>query len=98
MVVGVPGALLGAGRAYPDAGSQQVVDGESVALGGSRKEPGCDVAHICAVQAERDAGAHLGDIGLGEIGVYVRNTSLGTVQARVDGGRDLRHTEWDSSR
>jgi hypothetical protein len=48
MVVGVPGALLGAGRAYPDAGSQQMVDREVVPLGAGRERNRAVVSHRSA--------------------------------------------------
>jgi hypothetical protein len=98
MVIGVPGALLSAGRAQPDAGPQQVVNDELVPLGGSRNDTRRDIAHIRAIQAERDAGTQLVDVLLGEICVGVRNARLGTVQAGVDSRCDFRDTERHLSR
>lgn len=67
MVLGVPGALLGAERALAHARLQQPVNDDVVRLGRPREDPRHDVADISATNAERDAREHLRHVGLHEI-------------------------------
>ena len=86
---GMAGALVGAAGARPDAGLKQAVDDELVPVGGPRQYPRREIAHIGAPQVERDAGAQLVDVLLGEICVGASGAHLNAAQARVDGRRDI---------
>jgi hypothetical protein len=57
VVIGVPITLLGRGRARADAGLQQTVDNEELAVTRSRKDPRRDIAHIGTSEAQGDASA-----------------------------------------
>jgi hypothetical protein len=67
MMLGVPGALLGADRALTHAGLKQMMHDLVVGLGGPRQDPRYKVAHIGARDAVRDACAHLVDVRLDQI-------------------------------
>jgi hypothetical protein len=69
---GVPSAFLGAARARAHASLQQAVNDERLPLARTGKNARNDVAHIRAVQAERDASAQAADIVLGEVRVGAR--------------------------
>ena len=98
VVLGVPGALLGAARACADTGLEQAVNDQVVGLGGPREGPCREVAHICAGQAERDARAHHLDVRLGEIRVRAGCARLETVQAGVYRCRDVFDSERHAGR
>jgi hypothetical protein len=67
MMLSVPGALLGAERALAHAGLQQPVNDNVVGLRRPGEDPRHEVAHIGAIQAPRDARAHLRHVGFDEI-------------------------------
>ena len=98
VMLGVPGALLGADRALPHAGLQQPVNDDVVRLGRPGQDPRHEVAQISAIYAERDARAHVRHVVFHEIRVRARRARLGTAQTGVDRRGDLSHSERHASR
>lgn len=84
MVLGVPIALLRAGRARADARLEQTVESEEICLSRLRENPGRGVADIGADVIEGDAGSEVGDIRLDEIGIRALCAALYAGEAGVD--------------
>jgi len=98
MVLCVTGALIGAERALADARLQQTMNDDVVGLGRPGEDPRYEAAHVGAIEAERDAGAHLRHVGFHEIRVRARRARLDAVQASVDRRCDLSDSERNASR
>lgn len=98
VMLGVPGAFLGAQRAIAHTALEQAMNDKVIGLGGPGEDPRDEVAHIGAGEAESDAFAHLGDVGFDEIRVRARRACLETVQASIDRCGDLVDSERDAGR